>query len=77
MASGCPPTLLLHGSHDRVIPVEHARELYEALCRAAVQVAYLELPWVEHAFDLAGPRISPSTQAALYDVERFLALMAV
>jgi len=77
VAPGCPPTLLLHGSHDRVIPVERARELYEALYRAAVQVAYLELPWVEHAFDLAGPRISPSTQAALYDVERFLALMAV
>jgi acetyl esterase/lipase len=72
----CPPTLLLHGSHDRVVPVQDARDLYRALSEAGVAVVYVELPQVVHAFDLAAPRMSPPAQAALYDVERFLALMA-
>jgi acetyl esterase/lipase len=72
----CPPTLLFHGSHDRVVPVQDARDLYRALSEAGVAVVYVELPQVVHAFDLAAPRVSPAAQAALYDVERFLALMA-
>jgi acetyl esterase/lipase len=72
----CPPTLLFHGSHDRVVPVQDARNLYRALSEAGVVVVYVELPQVVHAFDLAAPRMSPPAQAALYDVERFLALMA-
>ncbi len=72
----CPPTLLLHGSHDRVVPVQDARDLYRVLSEAGVAVVYVELPQVVHAFDLAAPRMSPAAQAALYDVERFLALMA-
>jgi acetyl esterase/lipase len=72
----CPPTLLLHGSHDRVVPVQDARDLYRALSEAGVAVVYVELPQVVHAFDLAAPRMSPPAQAALYDVERFLAMMA-
>jgi acetyl esterase/lipase len=72
----CPPTLLFHGSHDRVVPVQDARDLYRALSEAGVAVVYVELPQVVHAFDLAAPRMSPAAQAALYDVERFLALMA-
>ncbi len=72
----CPPTLLFHGSHDRVIPVQDACDLYRALSEAGAAVIYVELPQVVHAFDLAAPRMSPPAQAALYDVERFLALMA-
>lgn len=71
----CPPTLLLHGSHDRVVQVEDARVLHRALSRAGVPVAYLELPQAEHAFDLVAPRLSPPAQAALYSVERFLAVV--
>ena len=33
------------------------------------------LPQTDHAFDLILPKISPSAHNALYDVERFLALM--
>ena len=73
----CPPTLLLHGTHDRIVPVEDARKLYRALSKVGVQVVYTELPGVVHAFDLALLKTSPSAQAALYDVERFLALMTV
>jgi acetyl esterase/lipase len=76
VGSHCPPSLLFHGSHDRVVPVQDARDLYRALSEAGVVVVYVELPQVVHAFDLAAPRMSPAAQAALYDVERFLALMA-
>jgi acetyl esterase/lipase len=71
-----PPTLLVHGTHDRIIPVEDARDLYRALSDAGIPTVYLELPQVAHAFDMIAPRMSPPAQAALYDVERFLALMA-
>ena len=37
---------------------------------------YLELPMIDHAFDLPLLRVSPPAQAALYDVERFLAIMS-
>jgi hypothetical protein len=33
-------------------------------------------PQTDHAFDLVLPRWSPSAQSALYEIERFLALMA-
>jgi acetyl esterase/lipase len=72
----CPPTLLVHGTHDRVVPVEDSRALVRSLRRAGIPVVYLEVPYADHAFDLAGLRISPPAQAALYDVEHFLALMA-
>jgi acetyl esterase/lipase len=72
----CPPTLLIHGAHDRVVPVERSRDLCAALRGQGVPVVYLELPLVDHAFDLPLLRVSPPAQAALYDIERFLALMA-
>lgn len=31
--------------------------------------------WSDHAFDLLLPQVSPPTQSALYDVDRFLALL--
>ena len=60
----CPPVLLVHGDHDRVVLVEHSRQLHAALRVAGVPAAYMELPWADHAFDLALPRTSPAAQAA-------------
>jgi acetyl esterase/lipase len=71
----CPPTLLIHGSHDVLVPVAATRALAQSLRNAGVLIDYLELPATEHAFDLLVPRFSPPAQAALYEVERFLALM--
>ena len=39
----------------------------------ALCVAY---PQTDHGFDLMLPEVSPTAQSALYDIERFLALMA-
>jgi acetyl esterase/lipase len=72
----CPPTLLLQGAHDLTGMTPDVRRLYRALREADVPCVYVEFPATEHAFDLFSANSSPSAQAALYDTERFLALMA-
>ena len=60
-----PPFLVIHGSRDRVIPVEQARSFVERL-RAVSRsvVGYLELPGAGHGFDLTdGPRTGAMSTA--------------
>jgi len=74
-----PPTLLFQGEHDEIVPATAARTLYKKLVENNVPVIYVEFPQTEHAFDVAFRDLSqnsPAAQAALYDVDRFLALMA-
>lgn len=70
-----PPTLLLQGEHDIAIRPEVVRRFHAALQAAGVRAVYVEYPRTDHGFDLFFPRWSPATQAAIYDVERFLALL--
>ena len=73
---GCPPTLLLHGKQDFTIPVESTCTLYRKLVQAGVPATKVVFPWTDHGFDLLlPPQINPAAQSALYDVDRFLALM--
>ncbi|HYF92964.1 MAG TPA: alpha/beta hydrolase [Symbiobacteriaceae bacterium] len=85
---GAPPTLLVQGEDDFAVDPEGVRALAAALRKANVPVVYLEFPRTDHGFDIAtsaaetfgGPKIngdqySPPTQAALYDLERFLAVV--
>jgi acetyl esterase/lipase len=74
--SGCPPTLLIHGAHDRIVPAERSRELCGRLRAAGVPTVYSEIPYADHAFDLALLRLSAPAQAAFVDVSHFLALLA-
>jgi acetyl esterase/lipase len=62
-----PPFLVVHGTHDTVVPVEEARQFVAAMGERAV---YLEVPGAQHAFE-----IFPSlrTVALLDGVERFAA----
>ena len=71
----CPPTLLLQGAHDVIMPVHAARALHRKLVEAGVPAVYVEYPQTTHGFDLFIPQVSPSAQAATYDVGRFLALV--
>jgi acetyl esterase/lipase len=71
----CPPTLLLQGGHDPGGMRVDALRLHRSLQAAGVQSIYLEYPRTGHGFDLIFSRLSPSAQAATYDVERFLALV--
>ncbi|NDJ52901.1 MAG: alpha/beta hydrolase, partial [Chloroflexi bacterium] len=70
----CPPTLLMHGEYDQVVPPTGSRRLQAALNAAGVRSLLVEYPMVGHAFDV--PAWSPAGQAALHDVERFFAILA-
>jgi acetyl esterase/lipase len=73
---GCPPTLLVHGEHDIMAPVTATRRLHSRLVQNNIPVVLHILPQTDHGFDLALPRIAPSAHNAIYDVERFMALIA-
>jgi acetyl esterase/lipase len=72
---GCPPTLLIQGDHDLVCSMDATYSLYKTLVESGVPAINVVLPWTAHGFDLLVPHISPPAQSALYDVDRFLALM--
>ena len=69
----CPPTLLLQGEHDPITSAAGVRQMAQMLREAGVCSVYVEYPQTEHAFDLILPHISPPAQAALYEVDHFLA----
>ena len=73
---GCPPTLLMHGTHDEMAPVAATRQLQHRLEEAGVPVTAVYLPHTDHMFDLAGTRWSPAARVAFYALERFLAVIA-
>jgi acetyl esterase/lipase len=73
--AGCPPTLLFQGTSDHIVPVAATRKLHRQLVECKVPVVNIIYPLTCHAFDLLVPQVSPPAQAALYYLERFLALM--
>jgi acetyl esterase/lipase len=65
------------GEHDvYVSEIGSAPALHRKLQEAGVPSVYVEFPRTDHAFDIFLPKVSPAAQAAMYDVDRFLALMA-
>ncbi|MCC7359921.1 MAG: alpha/beta hydrolase [Anaerolineales bacterium] len=72
-----PPTLQFVGEHDVYVSrIGSVPALHRKLQEAGIPSVYVEFPRTDHAFDLFFPEISPAAQAAMYDVDRFLALMA-
>ena len=71
-----PPTLSLRGDRDCLNPKEGNEELHAKLVESGVPAIDVVFPWTEHGFDLAVPQVNPAAQSALYDVDRFLALLA-
>ncbi|MGH9889450.1 MAG: alpha/beta hydrolase fold domain-containing protein, partial [bacterium] len=65
-----PPTLLVYGRKDHIVEVRYGRWLRDKLAASGTPVAYLELPWADHAFDAVFNGLS--SQLAMYYVERFL-----
>ena len=72
---GSPPTLSLRGDRDCLNPLEGNEQLYAKLVEAGVPAIDVVFPWTEHGFDLAFPQVNPAAQSAMYDVDRFLALL--
>jgi acetyl esterase/lipase len=75
--SGCPPTLLMQGRDDIIVPPGPAFELQDKLRTAGVRAAVLLLPYADHGFDLMATNWSPAARTALWHAERFLAFIAV
>lgn len=73
--SDSPPTLLIQGDKDAVVPVHATQALYNKLSEKGVPVIKILYPWTDHGFDLAAPQINPAAHSAFYDVDRFLALL--
>jgi acetyl esterase/lipase len=71
-----PPTLSLRGDRDSLNPLEGNEQLYAKLVESGVPAIDVVLPWTEHGFDLAFPQVNPAAQSALYDVDRFLAILS-
>jgi acetyl esterase/lipase len=66
-----PPFFVLHGTNDSLIPVEQARAFTARLRDVSRQpVAYAEMPFAQHAFDIFG---SVRAGHAAVAVEQFLA----
>ncbi len=72
----CPPTLLLQGDKDMLVPLDMTNALYQKLIESGVPAINIAISGAEHVFDLFLPQVSPPAQSALYDMDRFLALMA-
>ncbi len=72
---GSPPTLLMQGDKDLLVPLDTTLALYAKLVESSVPAVNVVFPWTEHMFDLILPHTSPPAQSALYDVDRFLALL--
>lgn len=51
VTSETPPTLIIHGGHDRLVGVQHATFLRDALQNAGVPNRLVILPWADHGFD--------------------------
>jgi acetyl esterase/lipase len=71
----CPPTLVFHGKDDLLIPADLTPTLYTKLVEAGVPAVNNLFPCTDHGFDLMVPQVNPASQSALYDVDRFLALI--
>ncbi|MDQ3764157.1 MAG: alpha/beta hydrolase [Actinomycetota bacterium] len=67
-----PPTLIIHGANDQIVPVAQARTLVAMLRDTGARHRYVELPYANHWFDLMWG--SPNTQHARAALVDFLDL---
>lgn len=79
VSNQCPPVLQLAGGDDFVVDATQGRRLHAALRSAGVPSILVVLPSAVHGFDQyfgVSRRIAPAAQAATYDIERFLGVLA-
>lgn len=66
-----PPFLIIHGSHDSLIPLEEARYFYDELKKISKKtVRYEEVKGAQHAFDILK---TPASEGFALKCEAFLA----
>ena len=52
-----PPMLIIHGTADKVVPVERSRELARILEKTGADYWYVEIAGAPHTFDLQPPQM--------------------
>jgi len=65
-----PPTLLIHGARDQMIPADQSARLDDRLQQAGVKHIFAALPWATHGCDKSFG--GPCGQITMFAVERFL-----
>lgn len=66
VSADAPPFLVVHGSHDSLVPPAEARIFVQALREAShSEVRYLEVPGAQHAFDAVSSPRSRRVAAAI------------
>jgi acetyl esterase/lipase len=71
--AGAPPFLVVHGTHDTLVPVADARLFVELLRQVSrAPVGYVELPQAQHAFEIFS---SVRTAYVIRGAARFLAFV--
>jgi acetyl esterase/lipase len=65
-----PPTLLLHGDKDELVPIDHSQRMYAALQQAGVDSNFITFPAAEHGF--MGEDATRATAALVAWFERTL-----
>ncbi len=75
--SGLPPTLIVHGVLDPVVPIPQVRRFAAAMKEARNDCELLELAKTTHAFVLPGYAPVPTTQNAVLAMDRFLVRLEV
>jgi acetyl esterase/lipase len=70
VTSDAPPFMVIHGTHDTLVPVAEARLFVETLrARSKQPVVYVELPGAQHAFEVF---VSVRAANVIRAVERFV-----
>lgn len=71
VSDAAPPFVVVHGTHDTVVPVANAERFATALRRRSRRpVVWVELPYAQHGFDLFR---SPRWSSVVDGIEAFLA----
>ncbi len=70
VTASSPPTLLVHGSRDQMIPAVQSARLEMRLRAAGVKHVFAALPWATHGCDKSFG--GPCGQVTMFAVERFL-----
>ena len=51
-----PPTLLIHGDADRLVPISHSQRIHEAFKAAGVESEFITIPGGDHGFTTPADR---------------------
>ncbi|MFD3927678.1 alpha/beta hydrolase fold domain-containing protein [Streptomyces sp. NPDC058614] len=65
ISQDAPPTLILQGSRDHLVFADHTEAFADRLTTAGVAHSYVELPFMEHAYDSVAAGIGTKATRAL------------